>query len=62
MLKDSGEIENSSSKVILLYRDKKNNKDSKTEQMILEIAKNRDGPYGLIYTNYIKEKQIFEEI
>lgn len=62
MLKDSGEIENSSSKVILLYRDKKSNKDSKVEQMVLEVAKNRDGPYGLVCTNYIKEKQIFKEI
>ena len=29
MLKDSGELENSASKVILLYRDKDSNKDDK---------------------------------
>lgn len=62
MLKDSGEIENSASKIILMYRDKFSDRDSNVEQMVLEIAKNRDGAYGLIKTNYYKERQEFKEL
>lgn len=61
MLKDSGELENSASKVILLYRDKEDKKDDLTVQMYLDIAKNRDGQIGIIKTTYDKTKQIFTE-
>ena len=61
MLKDSGELENSASKVILLYRDKESNKDDKVVDMNIEIAKNRDGICGVVKMNYDKTKQIFKE-
>lgn len=61
MLKDSGELENSSSKVLLLYKDKEANKDDLVQKMIFDIAKNRDGVTGLIEAVYDKEKQIFKE-
>lgn len=61
MLKDSGELENSSSKVILLYRDKSSSSDSLNPEMILDIVKNRDGQYGKITCKYDKAKQIFKE-
>lgn len=61
MLKDSGELENSSSKVILLYRDKSSSSDSLNPEMILDIVKNRDGQYGKVICKYDKAKQIFKE-
>ncbi len=64
MLKDSGELENSSSKVLLLYRDKEDkerNKDSYLAKMCLEIVKNREGPHGRVIYEYDKTKQIFKE-
>ena len=61
MLKDSGELENSASKVILLYRDKDSNGDEKVVDMNVEIAKNRDGICGVIKMEYDKTKQIFKE-
>ena len=61
MLKDSGELENSSSKVILLYRDKTSSSDSLNPNMILDIVKNRDGQYGKVFCKYDKSKQIFKE-
>lgn len=63
MLKDSGELENSASKVVLLYRDKDdiNNKTS-IVKMNVGIVKNRDGENGFISMQYDKEKQIFKEI
>lgn len=62
MLKDSGELENSASKVILMYRDKEETKDNPQVTMYLEIAKNRDGQLGIIKTKYDKTKQIFKEM
>ncbi len=63
MLKDSGELENSSSKVILLYKNKnEKSKDKFVENMILDIVKNRDGRIGKIAYTYDKSKQIFEEV
>ena len=61
-LKDSGELENSASKVILLYRDEKD-KDSKSEvsDMRIDIVKNRDGVTGYVEMEYDKPKQIFKE-
>ena len=61
MLKDSGELENSASKVILLYKDKDDKKDDLTVQMYLDIAKNRDGQIGIVTATYDKTKQIFKE-
>lgn len=62
MLKDSGELENSASKVILLYRDKNSNKDDDEPTMNIEIAKNRDGICGTVQMKYDKTKQVFKEI
>lgn len=62
MLKDSGEIENSASKVMLLYAEKDNDKEADIQQMIIEIAKNRDGRTGLVKMEYNKKKQIFKEV
>ena len=61
MLKDSGELENSASKVMLLYRSKEANKDDLMQEMVFDVAKNRDGYTGIINAIYDKEKQIFSE-
>lgn len=61
MLKDSGELENSASKVLLLYKDKDSKKEDIVQNMIFDIAKNRDGYTGIIDAVYDKEKQIFKE-
>ena len=61
MLKDSGELENSASKVVLLYKDKKADKEDLMQNAILDVAKNRDGYTGTIEVIYDKEKQIFKE-
>ena len=62
MLKDSGEIENSASKVILLSNSKEqHSKDELEVDMDIEIAKNRDGMLGFISMTYDKRKQIFKE-
>ena len=61
MLKDSGELENSASKVILMYRDKESSKDNEVVEMNIDVAKNRDGICGIIKMMYDKTKQVFEE-
>lgn len=63
MLKDSGELENSSSKVILLYKNKEqdSNNDQYVDDMVVEIVKNRDGRLGRMPFKYDKTKQIFKE-
>ena len=61
MLKDSGELENSASKVILLYKHKDSQKQDAVQDMVFDIAKNRDGLTGVINAEYNKEKQIFSE-
>ena len=61
MLKDSGELENSASKVLLLYKDKDSKKEDIKQNMIFDIAKNRDGYTGIVEAVYDKEKQIFKE-
>lgn len=62
MLKDSGELENSASKVALLYRSNKNKDEPDNDtEMELEIAKNRDGLCGIIKMKYDKTKQVFKE-
>ena len=62
MLKDSGEIENSSRKAILLYKDKNSNSDDLEPNMNVYIAKNDTGMTGIIKMKYYKTKQIFKEI
>ncbi len=61
MLKDSGEIENSASKIIMLYRNKEYSSDCLEPEMKLNICKNRDGMLGEISLMYDKTKQIFKE-
>lgn len=62
MLKDSGELENSSRKVILLYPVKDQDKESLEMIMNVDIAKNDSGLTGIIKMNYNKSKQIFKEM
>lgn len=61
MLKDSGELENSASKVILLNQINEDDK-SPVVDMKITIAKNRDGICGDIAMKYDKTKQIFKEV
>lgn len=61
MLKDSGELENSASKVILLYKDKNSKREDIMQNVIFDVAKNRDGYVGIIEAVFDKERQIFEE-
>lgn len=63
MLKDSGELENSASKVILLYKSKEDkNKNSAINIMNIDIVKNRDGVTGYVEMQYDKTKQVFSEV
>ena len=62
MLKDSGELENSASKVILLSRDESGNDKDAIVNMKINIVKNRDGKIGYVDMKYDKTKQIFEEV
>ena len=60
MLKDSGELENSASKIILLY---KKDKEDKNSNMIIDIAKNREGMQDVtVEMEYDRPKQVFKEI
>lgn len=61
MLKDSGEVENSASKILLLYLAEGEDKEYEKPRMIADIAKNRDGKTGLVYMEYDKTKQVFKE-
>ena len=61
MLKDSGEIENSASKIILLSQNKDEEKGNLIVNMEVEVAKNRDGKIGSIKMVYDKTKQTFTE-
>lgn len=62
MLKDSGELENSARKIILLYRDKQSSKDEMSPVMDLEIAKNDSGATGVVRMQYNKIQQRFMEM
>lgn len=62
MLKDSGELENSARKIILLYRDRNSKKEDLEPTMNVDICKNDSGPLGVLQMQYIKPKQIFKEI
>lgn len=61
-LKDSGELENSASKVILLYRSGSDDGKNPISQINIDIVKNRDGVTGYVEMEYNKQKQIFKEI
>lgn len=60
-LKDSGELENSASKVVLLYRENDDDGKNVISQMKIDIVKNRDGVTGYVEMEYDKPKQIFKE-
>ena len=61
-LKDSGEIENSSTHVILLYEsDDKQTDFEFCTNVIIDIAKNRNNFTYKIPVNFIKNKQLFFE-
>lgn len=63
MLKDSGELENSASKVIMLYRNAEDKKNvTPVIKMNVDIVKNRDGVTGYVEMEYDKTKQVFKEI
>lgn len=62
MLKDSGEIENSARKIILLYRDKSSPKEDLNPTMNVDICKNDSGATGIMQMKYEKTKQIFREV
>ena len=61
MLKDSGEIENSARKVILIYPQDRSRKDDLQVLTNIEIAKNDSGSRGVIEMMYDKTRQIFKE-
>lgn len=61
MLKDSGEVENSASKIILLSRSPDFSKEHLEPEMILDVAKNRTGMTGDVHFIYDKTKQKFKE-
>ena len=61
MLKDSGELENSASKIIIMSRSETSDNKQPIVTMNLEVAKNRDGMTGVIQMSYDKTKQIFKE-
>lgn len=61
MLKDSGEVENSARKVILLTYVDGQDKSQMVTEMNLDITKNDTGIQGTIIVEYDKPKQIFKE-
>lgn len=58
MLRDSGELEQSASKVILMYSEEV----IQGEQYYLEVAKNRDGNIGRIPIKFDKSTQIIRDL
>lgn len=57
-LKDSSEIEQSSSKVAFVFATV--DKDTEKENYFFEIAKNRNGIRGVMNMNYNKQTQVME--
>lgn len=62
MLKDSGELENSGSRILFLMKENEDSFNQKEERMILKVMKNRDGKQGEVTCDYDKSKQIFKEV
>ena len=61
-LKDSGEVENSSTHVILLYDSENEEVDFDfCENVIVDVAKNRNNYTHKMEINFFKNKQLFEE-
>lgn len=61
-LKDSGEVENSSTHVVLLYDDKSEESDFDfCKNVILDIAKNRNNFVFSLSVNFVGNKQLFTE-
>lgn len=58
MLRDSGELEQSASKVVFVWKNEKNGK----EEYFLVIEKNRSGPKAIIPIGYNKDNQIVYEV
>jgi len=64
-LKSSGELENSSTHILLLKKSEKkeSENESKYQEVMIDLAKNRNGPIAnLDYYTFIKTKQIFNEM
>lgn len=61
MLKDSGELENSARKIILISYQDKTFKDSLEPIMNIDIAKNDNGRTGMTTMKYLKVRQVFSE-
>lgn len=62
-LKESGELEQSATTVLLLYDENHNNNLSKSEiDISVIIAKNRNGKVGTIGLHYNKENQRYDDI
>ncbi len=62
MLKDSGELENSSRKIILLSYENKTDRENLEPIMKVDIAKNDNGSTGITKMKYFKTKQVFKEV
>lgn len=62
-LRDSGELEQSATTVLLLHdEDHENNKSKKEIDMEIIIGKNRNGQLGIAKLNYNRENQRYDEI
>lgn len=61
MLKDSGEVENSASKIILINYANSEDQKNLTPEMHIDVAKNRDGQTGIIRMQFDKPQQVFRE-
>ena len=61
-LKESGELEQSATTVLLLYDENHDKNRSKSEiEMQVIVAKNRNGKVGIVSLSYNKEKQRYDE-
>lgn len=59
-LKESGELEQSGTTVLMLHNDKPLAPSDQVAEIQVVIGKNRNGPTGIIKLNYNKENQRFE--
>lgn len=62
-LRESGQIEQDADIVVFLHRPKKDSKDaSEREEMLLQVAKHRDGPVGPVPLRFVGEYARFENL